>query len=98
MNQLKQIQSQMFLLGLHQDRFTLSKLIAFCTDPSLGNLNYTEKVVHYIQNPWKDVWNWAKVRTHACLVDLLGRAGLLDEAEEMIERVPSENNEIMIPL
>ncbi|PQQ20232.1 pentatricopeptide repeat-containing protein [Prunus yedoensis var. nudiflora] len=51
MNQLKQIQSQMFLLGLHQDRFTLSKLMAFCTEPSLGNMNYAEKVVHYIQNP-----------------------------------------------
>ncbi|CAB4288547.1 unnamed protein product [Prunus armeniaca] len=51
MNQLKQIQSQMFLLGLHQDRFTLSKLMAFCTDPSLGNLNYGEEVFHYIQNP-----------------------------------------------
>ncbi|XP_059635033.1 pentatricopeptide repeat-containing protein At1g31430-like isoform X2 [Cornus florida] len=39
-----------------------------------------------------------KLEHYGCLIDLLGRAGLLDEAEGLIEDVPDKNNEIIIPL
>ncbi|XP_030475973.2 pentatricopeptide repeat-containing protein At1g31430 [Syzygium oleosum] len=39
-----------------------------------------------------------KVEHYGCMIDLLGRVGLLDEAEKLIEKVPNENDEIAIPL
>ncbi|KAH0970407.1 hypothetical protein GBA52_022563 [Prunus armeniaca] len=82
MNQLKQIQSQMFLLGLHQDRFTLSKLMAFCTDPSLGNLNYGEEVFHYIQNPCLFVYNR--------MIKAFAKRGSFRSAFELFRRLREE--------
>lgn len=57
MNHLKQIQAQTFLLGLHQDTHTLNKLIAFCTDPYLGDFQYAEKIFHLIENPSLFIYN-----------------------------------------
>ncbi|XP_022755092.1 pentatricopeptide repeat-containing protein At1g31430 [Durio zibethinus] len=57
MNHLKQIQAQTFLLGLHQDSHTLNKLIAFCTDPSLGNFQYAERIFNLIQYPSLFIYN-----------------------------------------
>lgn len=39
-----------------------------------------------------------KLEHYGCLVDLLGRAGLLDEAEELIKEIPKGRNEIIVPL
>ncbi|KAE7998811.1 hypothetical protein FH972_003319 [Carpinus fangiana] len=55
--QLKQIQTQMFGFGLHQNEDTLNKLMAFCTDASLGNLLYAEKIFNYIQEPGVFIYN-----------------------------------------
>ncbi|XP_075651527.1 pentatricopeptide repeat-containing protein At1g31430-like isoform X3 [Castanea sativa] len=57
MTHLKQIQTQIFRVGLHQDHDTLNKLMVFCTDPSLGNLHYAEKIFNYIQNPSLFIYN-----------------------------------------
>ncbi|MBA0744762.1 hypothetical protein Gogos_007373 [Gossypium gossypioides] len=57
MNHLKQIQAQTFLLGLHQDSHTLNKLIAFCTDPTLGNFRYAEKIFNLVQYPSLFIYN-----------------------------------------
>ncbi|XVE70388.1 hypothetical protein DITRI_Ditri10aG0068600 [Diplodiscus trichospermus] len=51
MNHLKQIQAQTFLLGLHQDSHTQNKIIAFCSDPSLGNFQHAERIFNLIQCP-----------------------------------------------
>ncbi|XP_023004947.1 pentatricopeptide repeat-containing protein At1g31430 [Cucurbita maxima] len=57
MDQLKQIQSQIFRIGLDRDRDTTNKLMAFCADPSVGNLHYTERMFDYIQGPSLFVYN-----------------------------------------
>lgn len=57
MDQLKQIQSQIFRIGLEGDRDTINKLMAFCTDSSLGNLRYAERIFNYIQDPSLFVYN-----------------------------------------
>ncbi|XP_023513900.1 pentatricopeptide repeat-containing protein At1g31430 isoform X1 [Cucurbita pepo subsp. pepo] len=57
LDQLKQIQSQIFRIGLERDRDTTNKLMAFCADPSVGNLRYTEKMFDYIQGPSLFVYN-----------------------------------------
>ncbi|PON56947.1 Tetratricopeptide-like helical domain containing protein [Parasponia andersonii] len=57
LNELKQIQTQIFMAGLHQSRGTLNKLMVFCTDPSLGNLGYAEKVFDFSREPSLFIYN-----------------------------------------
>lgn len=57
MSQLKQIQSQIFVAGLQHGIGPLNKLMIFCTDPSLGNMHYAEKIFGYIQDPSLFVYN-----------------------------------------
>ncbi|PRQ46484.1 putative tetratricopeptide-like helical domain-containing protein [Rosa chinensis] len=78
MKQLKQIQTQMFLLGLHQCRATLSKLMVFCTDPTLGDLHYAEKIFDHIQTPGLFIYNvmikaLAKRRRFKSVIELFRR-------------------------
>ncbi|XP_050214674.1 pentatricopeptide repeat-containing protein At1g31430-like [Mercurialis annua] len=74
MTHLKQIHAHIFRLGLHQDNVSLKNLIAFCTDPSKGNLSYAEKIFNYIQNPGLFIYNlmikaFAKNRSYTkCLL------------------------------
>ncbi|XAR66341.1 hypothetical protein NMG60_11012533 [Bertholletia excelsa] len=39
-----------------------------------------------------------KLEHYGCLIDLLGRSGLLVEAENLIEKIPKGSNEIIVPL
>ena len=39
-----------------------------------------------------------KLEHYGCLIDLLGRVGLLDEAEELLGKTPTESNDIIVPL
>ncbi|KAK6945042.1 Pentatricopeptide repeat [Dillenia turbinata] len=55
--QLKQIQTQMFRTGLHDNKYILNKFLVFCADPNVGNLDYAEKVFNFIKNPHLLVYN-----------------------------------------
>ncbi|ESQ33681.1 hypothetical protein EUTSA_v10007222mg [Eutrema salsugineum] len=39
-----------------------------------------------------------KSEHYSCLIDLLCRAGLLDEAEELIDKIQNENDETLVPV
>ncbi|XP_017982199.1 PREDICTED: pentatricopeptide repeat-containing protein At1g31430 [Theobroma cacao] len=39
-----------------------------------------------------------KLEHYACLIDLLGRAGRLAEVEKLIDDIPSQDNELVVPL
>ncbi|CAK7356186.1 unnamed protein product [Dovyalis caffra] len=39
-----------------------------------------------------------KLEHYGCLIDLLGRAGRLDEAEELMKKIPDAKNEKIVPL
>nr|XP_017217384.1 PREDICTED: pentatricopeptide repeat-containing protein At1g31430 [Daucus carota subsp. sativus] len=39
-----------------------------------------------------------KTEHYGCMMDLLGRAGLLDEAEELMKKIPDGNKDAVIPL
>ncbi|KAF5482110.1 hypothetical protein F2P56_002702 [Juglans regia] len=54
---LEQILTQIFGVGLHHNKDTLNKLMVFCTDPSLGNLIYAEKIFNYVQEPSLFMYN-----------------------------------------
>ncbi|MCL7023234.1 hypothetical protein MKW94_007485 [Papaver nudicaule] len=51
MKELRQIQSQVFRVGLSQNRDAVNKLLIFCTNPNSGNLNYAERVFSYTEEP-----------------------------------------------
>ncbi|KAB2623139.1 pentatricopeptide repeat-containing protein [Pyrus ussuriensis x Pyrus communis] len=40
-----------FSTSCNQDRAAVNKLMIFCTDPSLGNFDYAEKVFRFIRDP-----------------------------------------------
>lgn len=39
-----------------------------------------------------------KLEHYGCLIDLLGRAGLMEEAEQIIREIPNQDNKFVIPL
>ncbi|KAK1430817.1 hypothetical protein QVD17_13853 [Tagetes erecta] len=39
-----------------------------------------------------------KIEHYGCLIDLLGRAGLLKEAEKVINKIPKEKDDILVPV
>lgn len=55
--ELKQIQSQLFKGGLHQHEDALKKTMVFCTDPLVGNLWYAERIFNFIEDPSLFVYN-----------------------------------------
>ncbi|KAJ4958183.1 hypothetical protein NE237_025294 [Protea cynaroides] len=57
MKELKQIQSQMLMAGLHQNRDALNKVMVFSTDPDSGNLRYAERIFNYVQEPYLFLYN-----------------------------------------
>ncbi|KAL4589720.1 hypothetical protein LXL04_002629 [Taraxacum kok-saghyz] len=57
MNQLKQIQTQIFVLGLAQNVDAIKKIVAFSTDPSVGNLSYAQKIFDRVETPSLLVYN-----------------------------------------
>ncbi|KAL5572748.1 hypothetical protein UlMin_022345 [Ulmus minor] len=79
LDQLKQIQTQIFFSGLHQSRGTLNKLMVFCTDPSLGNLHYAEKIFNFIQEPCLFVYN--------VMIKAFAKKGSFRKAISMFERL-----------
>lgn len=48
MIELKQIQTQLFRICIHQKDDVLKKLMVVCADPSQGNLRYAQKIFDYI--------------------------------------------------
>lgn len=57
MCQLKQIQAQMFRVGLHENMDSLSKLMVICTDSSVGDFHYACKTFNYIHEPCLFIYN-----------------------------------------
>ncbi|KAL8227811.1 hypothetical protein R6Q57_015395 [Mikania cordata] len=51
MNQLKQIQTQVFVLGLAQNADAVQKIMAFLADPSVGNLCCAQRYFDRIETP-----------------------------------------------
>ncbi|KAJ1387834.1 Tetratricopeptide-like helical domain superfamily [Sesbania bispinosa] len=54
MPQLKQIQSQLFCVGLQQDRDSLNKLMAFCM---VQDFHYALRIFNHIQHPSLFIYN-----------------------------------------
>lgn len=92
-NKALELFSQMISGGAKPDDITFIGVLSACSHGGLvdeGRRFFNTMTEVYQIQP--------KLEHYGCLIDLLGRAGLLDEAEELIRKIPNENNEIIVPL
>ncbi|KAK8937431.1 Pentatricopeptide repeat-containing protein [Platanthera zijinensis] len=85
--------SEMKALGVEPDDITFIGVLSACRHGGLvdeGRRYFHEMKEVYMIEP--------KIEHYGCLVDLLGRAGLLDEAEKMMEKIPDKRNADVLPL
>ncbi|KAL3620802.1 hypothetical protein CASFOL_035714 [Castilleja foliolosa] len=85
--------SEMIRVGIRPDDITFIGVLSACCHGGLvdeGRRHFESMARIYQIEP--------KVEHYGCFIDLLGRAGLLDEAEEMINKVADKDNKIIVPL
>lgn len=85
--------SEMERIGAKPDDITFIGVLSACSHGGLvdeGRKFFNSMTEIYQIEP--------KIEHYGCLIDLLGRAGLLHEAEGLIKQIPNENNEIIVPL
>lgn len=79
--------------GFKPDDITFIGVLSACCHGGLveeGRQHFNEMtVVHHLE---------PKIEHYGCLVDLLGRAGFLDEADKLIESILDKNNAYALPL
>ncbi|KAA8523061.1 hypothetical protein F0562_009484 [Nyssa sinensis] len=85
--------SEMKQAGFRPDDITFIGVLSSCSHGGL-----VEEGRQYFNSMTKIYQIEPKLEHYGCLIDLLGRAGLLDEAEELIEKIPNESNKIIVPL
>ncbi|XP_050237679.1 pentatricopeptide repeat-containing protein At2g20540-like [Mercurialis annua] len=57
MKHLKQAHAQAFTCSLTNNSYTLSRILAFCSHPTHGNLHHARKLFQHIQNPTICIYN-----------------------------------------
>eukprot|EP01018_Ginkgo_biloba_P030656 Gb_29990 [translate_table: standard] len=77
--------SQMQQIGEKPDRVTFVCVLSACSHSGLLDEGW-----QYFNCMSQDYYITPGVEHYACIVDLLGRAGYLDEAHELIEKMPLE--------
>ncbi|KAF8389038.1 hypothetical protein HHK36_025723 [Tetracentron sinense] len=85
--------SEMKRVGTKPDDITFIGDLSACSHGGL-----VEKGRWYFDSMRKICQIEPKLEHYGCLVDLLGRAGLLDEAEELIKKISDKKSEIVVPL
>ncbi|XP_049344925.1 pentatricopeptide repeat-containing protein At1g31430 [Solanum verrucosum] len=85
--------SEMEQAGFRPDDITYIGVLSACSHGGLVEEGrkyfHAMSRIHAIQ---------PKLEHYGCLIDLLGRAGLLSEAEVMISQIPNRDNEIIVPI
>ncbi|KAJ7964366.1 Pentatricopeptide repeat-containing protein [Quillaja saponaria] len=77
--------SEMVDEGFKPDDITFVGVLSACTHGGLPKLGY-----HYFNSMVQDYNIPPKLQHYGCMVDLLGRAGKLDEAEDMMKNMKRE--------
>lgn len=85
--------SEMKQVGIKPDDITFIGVLSACSHGGL-----VDEGRKFFNSMRKDCGIEPKLEHYGCLIDLLGRAGLLDEAEELIGRIPRGKNKIIVPL
>ncbi|KHN35765.1 Pentatricopeptide repeat-containing protein [Glycine soja] len=79
--------------GLKPDDITFVAVLSACSHAGL--VEEGRKLFHSMSSMYHIEPN---LEHYGCFIDLLGRAGLLQEAEELVKKLPAQNNEIIVPL
>eukprot|EP01018_Ginkgo_biloba_P030033 Gb_09792 [translate_table: standard] len=80
-----QLFCQMQLAGMNPDHVTFVSVLSACSHAGLVDEGY-----NYFHSMSHNHGIAPRVEHYACMVDLLGRAGCLDEAEDFINKMPLE--------
>lgn len=78
----------MLSCGVLPNRITFVSILYACSHAGL-----TEEGIRFFDSMWEDYAVRPDVKHYTCLVDLLGRAGRLDEAVKLIEKMSVEKDE-----
>eukprot|EP00253_Pinus_taeda_P011617 PITA_11617 len=79
--------SKMINIGIRPDHITFQSVLSACSDAGL-----VDEGMRYFDSMIQDYCITPSVDHFACMIDLLGRAGRLSEAQEIIERMPLKPN------
>jgi pentatricopeptide repeat protein len=82
-----ELSEQMKQLGMEPDGITLVSVLTACNHTGL-----VDKGRHYFYSMINDSSVMPRGEHYACMVDLLGRFGHLDEAEDFVNKMPVEPN------
>eukprot|EP01018_Ginkgo_biloba_P024552 Gb_02603 [translate_table: standard] len=81
---------QMLQAGMMPDHITFIGVLSACSHPGL-----VDEGRHYFDSMTRDHCITPLSDHYACMIDLLGRAGYLDEAEDFINNMPFKPDAIM---
>ncbi|XP_057822869.2 pentatricopeptide repeat-containing protein At4g02750 [Cryptomeria japonica] len=76
---------RMHQVGMKADHITFVSVLSACSHAGLVLEGY-----HYFDLMSRDFHITPRAEHYACMVDLLGRSGLLDKAKDLIDRMPIE--------
>eukprot|EP00253_Pinus_taeda_P006408 PITA_06408 len=79
--------SKMINIGIRPDHITFQSVLSACSHAGL-----VDEGMRYFDSIIQDYCITPSVDHFACMIDLLGRAGRLSEAQEIIERMPLKPN------
>ena len=82
--------AQMKQQGFRPDAVTLINVLSACT-----HMGLVEEGRRYFTNMETDYGIRPQIEHYGCMVDLLGRGGLIEEAVDMIKSMPWEPNEVI---
>lgn len=84
---------EMKRFGAKPDDVTFIAVLSACSHAGL--VEEGRKLFHSMSNVYHIEPN---LEHYGCFIDLLGRAGLLHEAEELIRELPNKKNDMIVPL
>ncbi|XP_011628333.1 pentatricopeptide repeat-containing protein At2g45350, chloroplastic [Amborella trichopoda] len=84
-HQALQLFSEMQRLSFKPDDITFIAVLSACSHAGLVN-----EGIHYFESMSKEYNIEPKLQHYGCMVDIFGRAGLLEEAKKFIEEMPIE--------
>ncbi|XP_077234601.1 tetratricopeptide repeat (TPR)-like superfamily protein [Tasmannia lanceolata] len=82
---------KMMCEGIQPDKITFIGVLSACSHSGLVSEAY-----RYFDSMYKDYGIEPEIEHYSCLVDVLGRAGLVEEAEKMIESMPFDPSASML--
>lgn len=92
-NKALELFSEMKQAGARPDGITFIGILSACSHAGL-----VEEAQKVFDSMTKIYHIEPKLEHYGCLIDLLGRAGMLNEGEKLTENIPAGDNEILIPL